>query len=121
MLNLTTSVKSEMEYLKMFVLVTSWLNVYLIETIEWIDTATYYLDSIKLQFNELSIGHLSPLVVKPPKLQSLLLDIQKQLPSFLNLPADPENDLYFYYEHLQCTSIVNGQVPDHCDLTPAGH
>ena len=41
------------------------------------DKALLYLETIKLQLNQLALGHLSPSVISPKQLQDILYDIQK--------------------------------------------
>ena len=37
---------------------------------------------------------------------NILHDVSKHLPPFLNLLADPDSDLFYYYQHLDCTTYL---------------
>ena len=63
---------------------------------ESLDKALLYLETIKLQLNQLALGHLSPSVISPKQLQDILYDIQKDIPKYLSLPQDPKTIWYYY-------------------------
>lgn len=65
-----------------------------------------HLQQCRLRLNMLSLGHLFPTVVSPANLRQLLSDIANQLPPNLELPYDPDTDLWSYYRILPCTTLV---------------
>ncbi len=81
------------------------LNLMLTEFGDTLSVAMYYLEDIKLQLNQLALGHLAPSVLEPDDLENILLHIQEQLPDFLMLPKDV-NSLWYYYQILTCTMLV---------------
>ena len=70
-----------------------------------IQQAMFSLEHLSLQLNMLSLGHLSPSVIKPEELMSLLLDIKSQLPPSLKMPKHVQNELWEFYRILTCTTI----------------
>ncbi len=61
---------------------------------------------IKLQISVLANGKLSPLVVMPTELQSMLSQISKRLPHYLRLPRDEDTELWYYYKNIKTTTLV---------------
>ena len=68
--------------------------------------AELYAEEIKLQLNMLSLGHLSPSIITPGSLKTLLLQIQKHLPPSVTLPENPSKNLWHYYKILNCISLI---------------
>lgn len=50
-----------------------------------------------MQLNMLTLGHLSPSVISPKNLRSLLIGIASKLPPGILLPSDPTTELWNYY------------------------
>ncbi|KAK6183155.1 hypothetical protein SNE40_010686 [Patella caerulea] len=66
-----------------------------------------YVEYFNDQLNMLSLGHISPSVLKPADLKSLLLEIRSQLPSTVHLSADPSLKLWHYYKFLTCSTKLD--------------
>ena len=54
----------------------------------------------------LSWGHLSPSVITPTNLKQLLKEISDKLPRYLELFGNPNEDMWFFYRFLTCTTIL---------------
>ena len=72
--------------------------------------AMFYLENIRLQLNLLSMGRLSPSIISPSNLRQLLLDVKARLPTTLKLPNDPQVDLWFFYKHLTCVTVLEADT-----------
>lgn len=68
--------------------------------------AVFYLEHLRLQLNMLSLGHVSPSVITPSKLRTLLNEIRNHLPRNLKLPVSPQKDIFSYYNTLTCGVVV---------------
>ena len=44
----------------------------------------------------LSLSHLSPSTFSPNNSRALLLDVKDKLPVSMQLPADPENNIWYF-------------------------
>jgi len=69
--------------------------------------AMFCLEDLKLQLNMLSLGHLSPSIITPKFLKSLLISIATQLPPALSLPLAPVPHQWQYYKFLTCTTMLH--------------
>ena len=104
LVNITRLLRQDIQQVEYFL--TQYLHLDLIaqELHQLIQKAATYLEHIiNLQLNMLSLGHLSPSVISPTNLLQLLLQIKTKLPSYLQLPEDPEKQLWHYYKFLTCT------------------
>ncbi len=71
--------------------------------------AYVYFGDIKIQITSMSNGQLSPLVILPSELKSLLIEIELRLPTYLKMAKPVEQNLWFYYKNIQtATMVVNG-------------
>jgi hypothetical protein len=55
----------------------------------------------------LSLGHLSPTVIRPSELRTLLTEIKNELNSKFKLPFDPEVDIWTFYKTVTCTTLLD--------------
>jgi len=76
---------------------------------ELIGIARDYLQHLKLQLNMLSLGHLSPSVIRPTDLRKLLLDIESKITNKFKFPFDPKNDLWQLYKTLTCATLIKDE------------
>ena len=88
--NITQGLKMDLLILNGVVQTYSRISLMILEIKESLDKALLYLETIKLQLNQLALGHLSPSVISPKQLQDILYDIQKHIPEYLSLPQDPK-------------------------------
>ena len=66
-----------------------------------------YMEHIQLQFNMLSLCHLSPAVIMPRGLKKLLIEIESHLTEFLKLPYDPKGKITKFYQTLTCSTVLD--------------
>jgi uncharacterized coiled-coil protein SlyX len=66
-----------------------------------------HVEHLYIQLNALAIGHLTPSIMAPSELRSLLLTIKTKLPRTLQLPGNPDTDLWSFYKFLTCTSTTH--------------
>lgn len=71
-----------------------------------IQKAMTYLEHLASQLNMLSLGHLSPSVITRTNLKQLLKEISDRLPRYLELFGNPNEDMWFFYRFLTCTTIL---------------
>ena len=72
-----------------------------------ITEARFYIEHLQMQLNMLTLGHLSPSVISPKNLRSLLLGIASELPPGILLPSDPTTELWNYYKILSCHTLLD--------------
>jgi hypothetical protein len=65
------------------------------------------IEHLYIQLNALALGHLTPSIMAPGELRSLLLDIKTTLPRTLQLPGNLDSDLWSFYKFLKCTSTTH--------------
>lgn len=70
-----------------------------------------YNTQIKLQLNMITLGHLSPIVISPSDLKTVLLDLKGQLDkdSMFELPYDPVTEIWTYYKTLSCIAYIEAR------------
>lgn len=61
----------------------------------------------------LSLGHLTPGLILQRELKRLLIEIKTKLPGTLQLPVDPNQDIWSFYKLLTCSTTIgdNKSVP----------
>ena len=64
---------------------------------------------LQIHFNMLSLGRLSPVVVKPNTLLYILKEIRNNLAPPLMLVKKPETNLWYYYRTLQASTVIHEQ------------
>ena len=65
------------------------------------------IDLIKEYLNIHSTGKLTPTVTDPIHIKHELLKINKQLPTRLSLPEDPQENIWHYYRFLTVTPVIH--------------
>ena len=106
--NLTA--KLEQSILELTFVTTTIVQIgnYLEEIKRTIMHAKFYVEHLKLKFNILSLGHMSPTLILPRQLQRLLEDIKSKLPPHLQLTHDPKN-IWTFYKFLTCATIISNE------------
>ena len=100
------------EFQKQFVKLEQFIHTYLqfkmiIEEIKLTtQNAVNYLNNLKIELNMLSMFHLSTGTISPKNLRSLLLEINTKLPNNFELPANPRNDIWYFYKTLTCVTYM---------------
>ena len=69
--------------------------------------ANVYLENLRLELNMLSLNHLSPSVITPINLRTLLLNVKTRLPFSLKLPEDPASNIWYFYRTLVCKTVLD--------------
>ena len=99
--NVTHQLREEITHTNHFVYLYLGMDLAITETRDAIQKAFFYLDNLKQQLNQMSLGHVSPSIIMPDILRSVLFEIQRKLPKELILPKEP-SDLWHYYKTLSC-------------------
>ena len=63
-----------------------------------------YFESFQGQIDVLASGRLTPHILKPSRLLSILNEIREKLPSEVKLPFNPTKKLWDYYKILSCST-----------------
>lgn len=92
-------------HLNFFLVTYLQIDLILTELRESIEKAMFYMDNIKMELDQLSLGHLAPSVIHPGELKQILTGIQSQIPKHLTLPA-PVEDIWYYYKTLTCVTLI---------------
>lgn len=71
----------------------------------------HLINEVKIQLSTLTKNQLTPSVINPMDLKSLLLDIQNKISFSYQLIQNPETNLWFYYNSIIChTNIINDHI-----------
>ena len=68
-----------------------------------------HLRTFQIQLNRLSLGRLSPIVIKPHTLVKILKSIKNKLSPPLTLVREPEVNLWYFYKTLKVATIIHDQ------------
>ena len=71
-----------------------------------IRTLLEHLQELRWKINGLALGRLTPSIVTPDNLKSILMEIQGKLGPTQDLPSDPDKNLFTFYEYLTCKTIL---------------
>lgn len=85
------------------------LDLVIDEIKDMLQGALFYLEHLRDQINFLSLGRLSPSVITPHDLRSLLLEISSHLPPMMRLIGNPNDNLWIFYRYLTSTAILDQQ------------
>lgn len=66
-----------------------------------------HIQRLWMQLNMLSLGHLSLGLISPKELKELIMGIKVKLPGTLQLPADPNKDIWSFYKLLTCSTTID--------------
>ena len=102
----TLEIKRRIFELHQFIFMLSKLNLALDEVKNSVKSSFYYFLHLQMQMNSLILGRLSPSTIPASQLRSILLSIQNQLPSGLDLNRDPKTDLFLYYSFLRTQTLL---------------
>ena len=75
------------------------LDLIITELRESFEKAMFYINEVKMELDQLSLGHLAPTVIDPQELKRILIDIEAKIPKYLTLPAPTDNVWYYYTRH----------------------
>ena len=65
------------------------------------------LQTLQLQFNMLSVGKLSPVIIKPKTLGQILAEIKSKLSPPFQLYEEPRTHLWDFYKQLKLTTVIH--------------
>ena len=71
-----------------------------------IQRSMYYFLRLQIQINALSANKLSPNIIEPAEFKAVLKDIETQLPKSYGLPEDVDDELWSFYKHLFCQTLM---------------
>ena len=74
---------------------------------QMIQNAYVFNDHLKSELNVLGTGKISPEIISPKQLRSLLLIIKSEIPRLAKLPFNPERRLWQYYEILEASTFMD--------------
>lgn len=106
---ITQTLKRQIFETKYFLNVYTKLDLVVEEIKTMLQQAMFYLEHLKDQINFLSLGTISPSLISPHSLRSLLLEIKTHLPPLLTLIGDPNTELWFFYKQLTSMAIMDGR------------
>ena len=106
LMNITDEIHAKLERFESFVSTHFSIDRVLTELHAIITRMTVYLEHLALQLNMLSLGRLTPSTLTPNNLQNILIKIGQNLQPPLKLPQDPRTNLWSYYQHLKCSTII---------------
>ena len=69
------------------------------------ETVQHQFQTLHMQINAILQGSITPEVISPRQLQTILHEVAKFVPNYISLPYDIRNEIMEYYKALKCTSI----------------
>ena len=66
-----------------------------------------YFNTLKSQMDMLASGQVTPSTIQPENLRTLLREIDRKLPSSLQLPVDPEKNLWLFYRLMTAKTVFD--------------
>ena len=90
--------------LRNFMVIHSRVEGYIDDISAMLDEGEDHLRDIDLRLASVATGHLTPKLIPPNQLKTLLQNISKSLAGSVALPFDPLTHLWKYYQLLLCTS-----------------
>ena len=104
--NITNSLRRKIFDLNYFINIFLQADILIQEMRETNAQALSYINNINQQLNAFGTGHITQSIIPPKQLKQILSNIAHQLPETLSLPADIDENLWFYYRFLRCTLIT---------------
>ncbi len=99
------ALRSYMSDMQDFLLTYLQFNLMITEIREAVERAMFYMENVKMQLDQLTLGHVAPTVIQPEELMQILAEIKAQIPEYLTLPA-PIGNIWYYYKTLTCVTLV---------------
>ena len=104
---LTKQISENRRFLEIY----SYLNLLISEITILTQNAKTYLTQLRADLDYLALGKLPVTIISPPRLQSLLVEIQKALPDLMSLINDPKTEIWEFYKYMRTeTAFVNGKI-----------
>lgn len=105
LVNFTGHLQNWLNDLNSFLLTYLQMDLMITELRESIEKAMFYMENVKMELDQLSLGHLAPTVIHPRELKQILTEIQTHIPKYLTLPTEIE-DIWYYYKTLTCVTVI---------------
>jgi len=70
--------------------------------------ATLLFKHLDSQLTAMSLGPLSPNIISPYNLRTILLEIKTEMPALCQLPFSLDNGMINYYKYLPLSGVVEG-------------
>lgn len=102
---ITAGIEKELAATKLFLGMYIQLDLIIDEIKSMLQSAMFYLEHLRSQINFLSLGKVSPSLISPNSLRSLLLTIKSQLPPLITLIGDPDTELWLFYRYLSSMAL----------------
>ena len=74
---------------------------------EMINEVVGHFHNLKLSMDVLSMGQVTPSTISPSELRKLLRDIERKLPTGLQLPIDPDDNLWDFYRLMTAKTLFD--------------
>lgn len=107
LINVTAKMKRYISNLSYFLSTYLQMDLMIAELRESIQSGMFYMENMKMELDQLALGHLAPTVIHPNELKRILVEINAQIPNYLTLPA-PQEDIWYYYKTLTCVTLIKG-------------
>ncbi len=91
--------------LKQYVAAYIHADLILAEIRDMLNEGIRYLQNLELQLAQLSTQHLSPSLISPDQLRTILHNLADELPRNLRLPYNPDTELLEYYKIMNAVAI----------------
>lgn len=108
LINVTQELEEEIIKLGTFIQLYLKLDLIVEELKTTVQKAHWYLEHLKIQLSQLTIGHLSPSILSVSELKHILYEIKTQLPPNVRLPI-PISEVWEYYKTLTCALLVQDE------------
>ena len=83
------------------------LNTLVSNAQELVVELVQHFEDLGRQVDSLSTGKLTPGVISPQALRNALIEIGLHLPTMLQLPMNPQDDLWTFYQTVKCDTIID--------------
>jgi len=106
--NFSESVNTQLIESNNFMITYFHLDLLVSEIRDLVMRANLLFEHLDSQLTAVSLGHLSPNLISPFNLRTILLEIKAELPALCQLPFSLDNDLINYYKYLPLSGVVEG-------------
>ncbi|MEW8546301.1 MAG: hypothetical protein AB2693_22520, partial [Candidatus Thiodiazotropha sp.] len=108
--NISQILVRDLNTIARFMQIYSQLNLALQSIKRMIDSATRYVDHLRLELSFLAIGHASPNLFTAEELSRILFQIKNRMPTAFRLPSHPGRKLWSYFRTLDCSAIIQDKA-----------
>ena len=108
--NISQILVNDLNTIARFVQIFSQLDLALQTIKRMIDSATRYIDHLRLELSFLAIGHASPNLFTAEELTKILFQIKSRIPTAFRLPSHPGRKLWSYFRTLNCAAVIQDKA-----------